>query len=216
MKKLKTITLCSILLLSAVSVTVLANDKYTEAMQKSITEVYQASDITQLQKAVNALERIASAENQKWEPQYYVAFGYLMMATREQDAAKKDTYLDQAMAAIEKAKMLAPKESEIIAAEGFVYMMRVTVDPGSRGADFAPLAMQTFGKARALNPENPRALALAARMQYGSAQFFGSSTAEACGLVEKALEKFETYQSANPLAPVWGKPMAESLRQTCK
>ncbi|MFZ6013691.1 MAG: hypothetical protein ACOYXT_25350 [Bacteroidota bacterium] len=194
-----------------------ANDgKYVEAMQKNITMVYNAKSIEELQAAVNAFERIGNVEKGKWEPQYYAAFGYVMMANREKEAAKKDAYLDQAVAAVEKAKTLVPDESEVIAMEGFIYMIRVTVDPGARGPQFAGLAMQTFGKASALNGENPRALALLAQMQYGTAQFFGSSTAEACGILTKSLEKFDSFKSDNPLAPVWGRGMAEGLKQQCK
>lgn len=214
MKKSIITIVCSALLLST-SVAAIAND-YIGAMQKSIEAVYQASDIRQLQEAVNALERIGAAETSKWEPQYYAAFGYIMMATRENDPAVKDTYLDRAMAATEKAKKLAPGESEIIAIEGFIYMMKVTVDPATRGPEYAPRAQQTFGKAITLNPDNPRPLALMAQMQYGTARFLGNSISEACGLVETSLEKFETYKSENPLAPSWGKPMAQGLKQQCK
>jgi hypothetical protein len=185
-------------------------------MQKSIQTVYTASTIGQLQDAVNALERIGSAEKSKWEPFYYAGFGYIMMADLEKDPKQKDAYLDAAQKAIGIAKQLVPAESEVIALEGFCYMMRVTVDPGSRGAEFAPLALQTFGKARALNPENPRALMLTAQMQLGTARFFGSSTAEGCDLNKQSLEKFESYKSGNPLAPAWGRAMAESVQQQCK
>ena len=193
-----------------------ANDeKYKEVMQKNIQAVYNAASIAELQQAVNAFERIGAAEKKKWEPHYYAAFGYVMMANREQDAAKKDAYLDQAMTAVNKAKELVPDESEVIALEGFVYMLRVTVDPASRGPQFGPLAMQTFGKAVELNPENPRALTLMGQMQFGTAQFFGSSTAEACATVDKALEKFSTFRSDNPLAPQWGKGMADGVKGKC-
>jgi hypothetical protein len=139
-----------------------------------------------------------------------------MMANQEKDGAKKDQYLDLALAAIEKAKAIKADESETLALEGFVYMIRITVDPGARGQQFAGLAMQTYGKAIGLNPENPRALVLLARMQYGTAQFFGSSTAEACENANKAIEKFESYKSDNSLAPQWGKLMAEELSKLCK
>jgi hypothetical protein len=139
-----------------------------------------------------------------------------MMATREKDGAKKDRYLDLAMEAIEKAKTVKADESEIFALEGFAYMIRVSVDPGARGPQFAGLSMQTYGKAIGLNPENPRALALMAQMQYGTAQFFKSPTTEACGTLNQALEKFETFKSENPLAPQWGKSMAEKMKEQCK
>jgi hypothetical protein len=196
---------------------VFANDgEYIENMKKNIEDLYNAKDIPELQAAVNAFERIGSVEKTKWEPLYYSAYGNVMMAFREQDGAKKDTYLDLALASLTKAKELLPNDSEITAMEGFVHMIRVTVDPPSRGAQYAGLSMQLFGKASALNPENPRALVLMAQMQHGTAQFFGQSTAEACTTLNQALEKFETYKSDNPLAPQWGKPMASALKEQCK
>jgi tetratricopeptide (TPR) repeat protein len=192
------------------------DNKYAEAMAKNIRAVYTAQTIAELQGAVNALERIGSTEKTKWEPYYYAAFGNIMMATHEQDGNKKDTYLDQALATIKKAKAVNENDSEIVALEGFVHMIRVTVDPASRGQQYSGLAMQTFGKAISLNPENPRALALMAQMQFGTAQFLGSSTAEACATSEAAFQKFATFKSDNPFAPQWGKEMVKELKEKCK
>jgi tetratricopeptide (TPR) repeat protein len=190
--------------------------KYEQAMKKNIDAVYKAKSIDEYQQAINAFERIGATESEYWEPQYYSAFGYVMMFMLETENAKKDQMLDQALAAVKKAKDIAGEESEVVALEGFVHMMRVTVDPATRGPQYSGLAMEAFGKAVGLNPENPRALVLMAQMQYGTAQFFGSSTAEACENVKKALEKFDTFKSDNTLAPRWGKPMAESLKSQCK
>lgn len=156
MKNLNIITsLVAILLFLAHSL--LANDgRYLEAMQKNIQAIYTSKSIADLQNSVNTLERIASAEKTKWEPYYYAAFGYIRMANLEQDGGKKDGYLDQALAAVEKAEAIDPRESEITAMEGFVHMIRVTVDPATRGPQFAGMAMQSFGQASAMNPENPR------------------------------------------------------------
>src|SRR5690606_12702890 len=130
-------------------------------------------------------------------------------------ASRKDQALDQALAAIQKGKAMKPNESELVALEGFAHMIRVTVDPASRGPQYSGLAMQAFGKAVALNPDNPRALALLAQMQYGTAQFFGSGTEEACATLNKALEKFANASSDNPVAPTWGRGMAEGLKAQC-
>jgi hypothetical protein len=218
MKTLNTLT--SVLVIATVlftNATVNANDgKYEQAMKKNIGTVYAAKTLDELQNVINNFERIGVAEKTKWEPHYYAAFGYIMMANIEKDNVKRDGFLDQSLKAINSAKAIAPDESEIIALEGFAAMIRVSVDPGTRGPQYAPMAMQLFGKALTLNSENPRALALMAQMQFGTAQFFGSSTNEACATLSKSLEKFETFKSPNALAPQWGKGMAESLKEKCK
>ncbi|MFM8911747.1 MAG: hypothetical protein ACKOE6_02360 [Flammeovirgaceae bacterium] len=191
------------------------NNKYIEQMTKNIQAVYQAQTPEQYQDAINAFERIAASEKDKWEPYYYTAFGYVMLANKEQDTAKKDALLDKALTAIESGEKINDKESELVALEGFVHMIRVTVDPATRGAQYSRLAFQTYSKAVAMNPENPRALGFLAQMQMGTARFMGTATTEACETTKKALEKFETYKSENPLAPKWGKRTTESLLTQC-
>jgi tetratricopeptide (TPR) repeat protein len=204
--------------LTIISVTTWATDeKYYEQMGKQIQAVYTAQTMDEYQSAVNALDRIAGTEKTKWEPYYYSAFGSVMMATRETEPSKKDAYLDQALAAVEKGKAIVPGESELVALEGFVHMIRVTVDPASRGQQYSGLAMQTFGKAIGMNPKNPRALSLMAQMQFGTARFFQQAPTEACATASKALSVFnENIQVENKLAPVWGKQMTEELVQNCR
>jgi tetratricopeptide (TPR) repeat protein len=211
---MKTITFISAVLFST---SVFATDnKYMEQMGKHIQAVYAAQSPEQYQEAVNAFDRIAAAEKTKWEPFYYSAYGSLMMANRETDAAKKDAYLDKALASIESGKLINPNESELVALEGFVHMIRVTVDPATRGQQYSGMAFQTYNKALGMNPENPRALGFLAQMQMGLAKFMGSPTTDACNTGKKALEKFTAYKSENPLAPQWGKGMTEGLLQCCK
>jgi hypothetical protein len=213
---MKTKTIILFALLSILQTAWATDDKYAEAMKKNIQTVYTAQTIPDLQLAVNAFERIGAAEKNKWEPYYYASFGYVMIANREQEAAKKDAALDQATTALKKAQQIVPAESEVVAMEGFIHMIRVTVDPASRGQQYSALAYQSFNKAVAINPENPRALTLLAQMQYGTAQFFGSSTTEACATAARALEKFNVTAEPKPLAPQWGKGMAEGLKTKCQ
>lgn len=214
---MKTLKIIPLLLaaLALVASRVSANDRYTESMQKNIQTVYTAKTVEEIQSAVNSFERIGDTEKSKWEPYYYAGYGYIMMAIREKDVSKKDAFLDLSLKSIEKGKGINSSESELVALEGFAHMIRVTVDPATRGQQYSPLAMQAFGKAMSLNPDNPRALAFMAQMQYGMAQFFGSSTAEACGTLTKAFEKFESFKPASPLTPQWGKQMADELKTKC-
>ena len=210
---MKTI-LTSVILLSACLLQ--AQDKYTSAMLKNIDTLNKSRTQEEYQVSVNAFDRIAATEKSKFEPYYYAAFGNIMMAVNETSPAKKDSYLDLASTDINKAKAIKPNDSEIIALEGFVHMIRVTVDPQSRGQEYSGKAMTAFNKAVALNPENPRALALLGQMQLGTARFFNSDSAEACATSDKALEKFASYKPSSNLAPHWGKVMAEEVKASCK
>lgn len=193
-----------------------SDEKYVAAMTKNIQAVYKATSVKELQEVVHAFSRIASTEKTKWEPYYYAAFGNIQMANFEQNSGTKDNCLDEALALINKAKEILPNSSEILSLEGFVHMIRIGIDPQSRGQEYSGLAMQSLGKAIELDPNNPRALALMAQMQYGSAKFFGSSTSEACATNAAALQKFSTFKSDNPVAPTWGKQMSEKLATECK
>jgi hypothetical protein len=215
---MKTLTIFAILFVSMghSQTTVLNDNKYLEAMAKNIQVVYSAESLSSLQTAVNALERISMTEKTKWEPYYYTAFGYIMMATHEQVAAAQDRYLDEAVTNVGMASAIKANDAEIIALEGFIDMIRISVDPASRGQQYSAMGMQKFQKALAIDAENPRALALTAQMEFGTAQYLGSSTSQACATNDSALKKFVTFKSDNPLAPLWGKTMAEELKAKCK
>ncbi|GHN03272.1 hypothetical protein WSM22_47610 [Cytophagales bacterium WSM2-2] len=200
----------------ALSLTAMAEDKYTEVMTKNIDALYKAKTSEELQKSVNTFDRIANAEKEKWEPLYYSAFGNVMIAVREPELAKRDNYLDLAKASLDKAKTLKPNDVEILAMEGFVHMIRISVDPAARGQEYSGKAYEAYQKALAVDPNNPRALALMAQMEFGTAQFFKAPTTSACATAAKAIEKFDSTKPENALAPVWGKSMTEELKAKCK
>ena len=62
---------------------------------------------------VNTFERIAQKENEKWEPLYYSAYGYIMMSAKATSTGDKDKYLDLALEHIKKSYELAPQEDEV-------------------------------------------------------------------------------------------------------
>jgi tetratricopeptide (TPR) repeat protein len=203
-----------LLLAIALSSAAFGKDKYKSQMTKNIEVVYKAQTAEELQQAVNAFERIGNAEKDKWEPFYYASFGNIMLANKEKDGTKKDGYLDLAKTALDKAVAINSKESEIVALEGFIHMIRVTVDPATRGQQYSMLSMQSFGKALALNPNNPRAMTLMAQMQFGTAQFFKQAPTEACETATKALGLYA--EPKDSLSPSWGKGMTEGLLKQCK
>lgn len=195
-----------------------ANDPaYESAMKKQIQAMKTIQSPEQSQAVANGFLRIAEVKNTEWLPLYYAAYLQTIAAFRFE--VNKDQYFDQAMELAKKAEKIAPNHSEITALKGFIIMGKLSVDPMSRGQELSPLAMQTFGKAIALDKENPRATTLMAQMELGMAQFFGSGPEKACGLARVGLELFtkeEAKVTEDYLLPTWGKREAEQVAGACK
>jgi hypothetical protein len=207
------------ILLTLVSLADASNDAYLKAMQKSISQLWQAQTIAELQDAANSFTRIADLNPDEWLPPYYVAVAYAQMGFRsEESVPTKDSYFSMAKVKIEEAAALSPDNSEVVAMMGFITMGELSLDPGSRGQHLSPLAMQTLGKAIELNPKNPRALVMMAQMELGTAQFFGQGAEKACSWLTRSLEAFaqEASKTANPaIQPRWGSVMAEQIKGRC-
>lgn len=191
------------------------NTAYQKAMQKSITALKEAHDIASMTKVAHHFERIAKMEKDKWLPRYYAAYAYITTGAMEESTTQKDQCLDQAQSYLDETLALEAKNSELVALQGYLYMIRVSVDPASRGQQLASKATQTLSQAVQMDTENPRALLLLGQMQYGTAQFFNNNTSEACSLIEQSLEKFATASDAEELAPSWGKEIALAVQERC-
>ena len=148
-------------------------NKYESAMFAAIQKLYGSNDIQGYLDAVSTFERIGEAEKDKWLPFYYAGLGYIWASHTTQEGPTVDEYLGKAQEFIDRASKLSPNNDELITLQGYIYMMKVVVDPPNRGPQFSGRAMQEFGKAVGMNENNPRALLLLGRMQMGTDQFFG-------------------------------------------
>lgn len=213
MKKLMLLTLTmTIISLSSHA----SESKYESAMAENINKIYNAKNLDEYQQVINVFDRIAQNETEKWEPLYYAAFGYIMMSNKSAQSTTKDKYLDLALEKVKSGLQLTPSEDELVALEGFIHMLRLAVDPATRGQKFAGLAMQNLNKAVSLDPTNPRALCLLGQMEMGTARFFGNDTNEACTKIQKAIELFSEQNDDNPIAPKWGEGNAKSAYDNCQ
>ncbi len=194
------------------------NGQFEKAMAKNVPAMFQASDAGSLQSSINNLVRIGDAEGDRWEPYYYAAFGYIKMIAFVESGEEKDGYLDQALAIIEKGEAVKPSDSELEALRGYVHMMRVNVDPATRGMQYSGMAIGSFNKAIALDKNNARAHFLLGRMQFGMAQFMGGGNEDACKSFATAKEIFDsTEKDARSFAPSWGAESNEEIiAQACK
>ncbi len=196
--------------------TLYANDKYTEAMQKGMDQLSEARSPEAFLEVSNTFSRISAVEQDKWIPAYYAAYTLTMYAAMNNDPKLKDDYLDQAEGYLKKASSIEEKNVEVMALQGFIYMLRISVDPQSRGPEYSGKSGTILSKAMELDPNNPRVMYFTAQLSYGTAQFFGQDGSEACKMNDRAIELFENYSSDIPFYPSWGKNMALGFQERCK
>lgn len=205
--------------LTILSIFLLAFTKggYEKAMETTIEEMHKINGVEGLQFSANKFERIATAEKNKWLPYYYSAYCYVMMTTQEKDLTKWDGYLDEADRTLDKAaKLKKPDMAEILALRGFSNMMRISVDPSVRGQEYSMKSAAFLQQAHLLDSENPRVNLMMAQMLFGTAQFFGKGTEEACQKFTSAKGLLEAEETeGRGIMPAWGKPQVESMLRQC-
>lgn len=207
---MKKIIILIALLASGFALQAQSQEAYVKAMGKALAAMGEDQ-----QAAAGQFERIAAKVKDQWYPHYYAALNYINLSFNAPDIKTKDEYTAKAQGFIDSALALEPDNAEVIALQGFNYMAQLAADPGSRGQSLSPKAMQFFGKALSKEPKNPRAMALMAQMQYGTAQFFGSPTDKPCEMVKSSIAIFEAEEQGKSLDPTWGKEMAEGLIGQC-
>ncbi len=188
---------------------------FEKTMGSSIQELYTIQDLDGFDKMANKFTRIGDAEKDQWLPYYYASLSFVFKAFRLEDLKVKDGVLDQALAALAKGTAIN-ENAETVALKGFINMIKIGVDPGTRGQTLSPGIYADFGRAMQMDPKNPRATLFMAQMQHGTAQFFGKGIEEACQMVDQSVVLFDSYEPSNALMPTWGRESAIQYQDICK
>jgi len=190
---------------------------YEKAMKKAEERLNQAATIDDFREAANQFDRIGDMEKDKWLPQYHAAYAKVMMASIEEDPLKKDPFLDAAQLNLDAIEKLDHDESEKLALEGFLIMIRMSVSL-DRGMELGMDCGMIVNQAYTMNNQNPRAVLMLAQFKFGSAQYMGQDTSESCAMFEESLELLEQPENkkSEPFLPAWGKDMALILQQQCQ
>ncbi len=189
--------------------------KYDNSMKAAIKKLNEATTMEVHHDVAATFERIGEAERNLWLPYYYSGLAYIWSSHLSTDMAVIDGELDKAQKMVEKAGELSSDNDEIVTLQGYIYMMRVAVDPATRGMQYSSMALEELGRAVSMNRENPRALMILGRMQLGMYQFMGMDTSESCEIIERANMLFKNQKPANELDPSWGSKEAAAFLEEC-
>lgn len=192
------------------------NKKFEKAMEKNLTLLNDAKTGEDYTNVANAFERIAKAETKEWLPSYYEAFALILSANDVSDGTKKDAVLDKAMEVAKAAEAISPDNSEIVTLQSWITSMKISVDPMNRGQKLGMEASVLTSRAIELDPENPRPYLLQGTGLFYTPEQFGGGKDKAQKVLEKAVEKFNSFKPKNKLMPNWGKERAMSLLEECK
>jgi tetratricopeptide (TPR) repeat protein len=194
-----------------------ADDKdFIKAMENNIKELNAAKTASDFQALANNFERIAEVKTDNWLPLYYVAYSYLNMVFSEGNEAGIDMTLDKAEAYLNKARELSPENDEIEILQGWIYQGRIQVDPMGRGQMYSEKAAVAFGKAKNINPDNPRIYFMIGQNVLYTPEMFGGGQEAACPYFREAAEKYESFEPETTISPNWGKEYNNRLYRSCE
>ena len=168
------------------------------------------------EEAISLFERIASAEKNNWLPNYYVAFINTIGAFNPANKEKAAGMIDKAQTALDAALVISPNNDELLVVQAMLYTAILTQDPMNNGMKYSKLAMEEYGKALAINPNNPRAVFSKAEFEIGSAKYWGTDTKPMCAKIEKSIGLFANFKPATPFSPKWGLDRAQEALKNCK
>ncbi|MCK5371126.1 MAG: hypothetical protein KAQ62_21345, partial [Cyclobacteriaceae bacterium] len=107
--------------------------------------------------------------------------------------------------------------AERLALQGFLIMIRMSVDP-SRGMELGQECAMMLHQAYAMNSQNPRAVLMLGQFKHGSAQYMGEDTSEACAMFDEALQLLDQTQTdaSADFLPNWGKDLSLTMQKQCQ
>ncbi|HEX8016733.1 MAG TPA: hypothetical protein VF465_15995 [Flavobacterium sp.] len=161
-------------------------------------------------------ERIAAADKTSYLPNYYVALINTTAVFTEKDKTKIDMLLTKAQDALDKEIIKDQNNAELYVLQALIYTGYVVADPMTNGMKYSGKVMEAYAKAKAIDPNNPRAVFGEADYQLGGAKWTGVDTKPLCVQVDKAIELFGTFKPETQFSPKWGLERALEAQKNCK
>lgn len=202
-------TVFALLALLSCCCTLSAQDAGSD-LQRAVTALDQAKNARDYEALEQTFSNIAATQRNNWLPYYYAAYcdakiGFLY----QEDGEKIEPYSNRGEAWAQKAQSLLDTTqqknelSELYTVMSMVYRTKVFINPMTYGRQFGPLSSRLLQKARQLNPQNPRALYVAAWEKYYTPKTWGGDKEQARQLASQSLQLLE--KEAAGTQPHWGK-----------
>ncbi|MEC5143896.1 hypothetical protein [Chitinophaga sp. 212800010-3] len=193
-----------------------AQNNNLHALIAKLDQAQTVKDYEQLEKTFSA-----TSSSPSWLAPYYAALcnakiGFLL----QDDGEKIEPYSNQGEEQIKKAISLldtARQHKELAEAYtvlSMVYRTKVFINPMTYGRKYGTASDQYLKQARALDPQNPRALYVAAWVKYATPKMWGGDKDQARQLATESLKNIGTAGTDD--LPHWGKNDDQALLNKIK
>ncbi|MDB4902042.1 MAG: hypothetical protein JWQ63_1323 [Mucilaginibacter sp.] len=181
-----------------------AQDDYKKVMLENIQALDTAADTQSLNKLVSVFTAVYDVKKD-WHPLYYECLGYIKLSRAYQNTEQKK-------AAIQKAADLLdglPVTNDEVLVLRALYALNYLAIDRSEWQTYLPMLNNSLKKAQDINPDNPRSYYLQGLLKYNMPASMRGGHEEGIKLFQQSMEKFESYQTTDDLAPRWGKKEVE-------
>ena len=208
------------LIISAVAIMLLyfsaSAQQNSGALQSAVTKLDQAKTAKDYEILEKEFVKIAVDQSKDWLPNYYAAYcnakiGFLL----QDDGESIEPYSNRGEAQAKAAESLLDKNnqkkelSEIYTVISMLNQGKVFINPMTYGPKYGPIAQQFLNAAKQLNPDNPRAIYLAAWFKYNTPKMWGGDKALAKQLATQSLKLLDNAEKS--VNPHWGKAEDQEL-----
>lgn len=187
------------------------NNQYQQGMEKAFA-LWKDKKNTE---AKALFERIATIEKNNWLPDYYASFINCLDAFDPVNSSNANALIEKAQNLLNNAITKSGNNSELHVLQAMIYTATLIQDPMTNGMKYSMLAKQEYAKAKAIDPNNPRAVLGEAEFDLGSAKYTGMDTKVICKEIEKSMELFTNFKPVSPFHPKWGEDRAKELLANC-
>ena len=178
---------------------------YAEMMAATVKELHSTGDAALLRQIAGKFERAGAAAPTDWLPQYYQSYALLLNCFQSKDEGDaKDKVLDQAEAALARARKLRGDESELLVLQAYIHQARLGISPMMRSMKYSGMVNEALAQAKQLNPTNPRIYLVQANNLYFTPKMFGGGAEAAKPVYDEAAARYAAFRPSGPLAPNWG------------
>ncbi len=173
-----------------------------ELLNSTETEIHYAL-------AAQTFQQAEGEYPEEWLPGYYLAYTHIMQSFDMAGGTVKDSLLDLAQAAIDRATAIQAEESELLVLQAYLYQARIQVDMANRGPEMTMHQRSALFEAEQLNPDNPRIYLLRGQNTWFMPAFFGGGAEAAKPSILTAREKYAAFEAPSEIWPSWGEERLE-------